>query len=90
MEIVRDDIWLCCDCLMYAVNGDLSGVENDERVKEVEDGVASLGPHLVPDFDSETEEGIADFSWLACDACGTHLGGSRHRFAVLGEVECLT
>ena len=92
MIVIRDDLWLCVDCLMFACNGDTSGVtdypnEPDKRIKEVIDGVTALGEHLVPDFDSETEEGIRDFSSCGCDACGSGLAGTMHRFAVLGHKE---
>jgi hypothetical protein len=48
-------------------------------------GLEKLGPHLVPDFDSETGEGLMEFSGAPCKACGTHLAGYRARFAILGE-----
>jgi len=32
--------------------------------------------------DSESGEGIDEFSWRFCDGCGSRLGGSRHRLAV--------
>ncbi len=86
MEIIQDDLWLCQDCTIYAVNGDTSGIESEKREKRVVEGVDELGPHLVPDFDSESGDGIEEFSWRQCDACGTTLGGDRHRFAVLGEM----
>lgn len=57
-----------------------------ERAAEVDDGLKRLGPNLVPDFDTETGDGINEFSWRPCSCCRTSLGGSRHRFAVLGEV----
>jgi hypothetical protein len=91
MKILQDDLWLCDDCVMYAVNGDLTGIdysysgdEADERAKEVVRGVNSLGKNLVPDFDSETGEGIEEFSRRSCDACRLRLHGERHRFAILG------
>jgi hypothetical protein len=90
MEIIQDDLWLCQDCLFYAVNGDTSGIDSEKHEKAVVEGVNALGPHLVPDFDSETGDGILEFSWRHCDACGTHLGGDRHRFAVLGEAQPAT
>jgi hypothetical protein len=85
MKVIQDDLWLCQDCTIYSVNGDTSGIDSEEREKEVVEGVNALGPHLVPDFDSETNEGIEEFSRRQCDACGTRLGGSRDRFAILGE-----
>lgn len=87
MEIIKDDLWLCTDCLMVACNGDTSGIEGEDRVKEVEAGLEALGPGLVPDFDSETEEGMEEFSHRSCDGCGEWRAGSRHRFAILGEVK---
>lgn len=84
MKIVQDDLWLCVDCLVVAVNGDTSGIESDERVAAVNAGLDRLGAHLVPDFDSESGDGILSFSWRDCDSCRCGLGGERHRFAVLG------
>lgn len=92
MRIVRDDLWLCQDCLFAAVNGDVTGLDAhyskddaDRRLKEIEAGLEKLGPCLVPDFDSESGKGVEDFSRRQCDCCGTSLAGDRHRFAVLGE-----
>src|SRR5271156_1624857 len=55
MEVIQDDLWLCDDCTLYAVNGDLSGIdysfsgkEAEKRVREVTKGVNALGPNLVP------------------------------------------
>lgn len=84
MTVVRDDLQLCEDCVIVAVNGDVSGIESDERIAAVEAGLEALGPHLVPDFDSETGEGYDEFRTVPCDCCGSKLYGSRHRFAVLG------
>ena len=92
MKVIRDDLWLCDDCTLYAVNDDLSGidyylsgVEADKRVKEVKKGVHSLGRNLVPDYDSQTGKGQEEFSSRACDACRQpHSAGARTRFAILG------
>lgn len=84
MKVIQDDLWLCQDCTMYAVNGDTSGIESEKREREVVEGVNSLGPHLVPDF-GDDGEGEEEFSRTPCDACGTRLAGSRTRFAILGE-----
>lgn len=91
MKVVQDDLWLCDDCTMWAVNGDDSSIDyshNGEaaeaRRKEVHEGVAALGPHLVNDS-GENGEGEEEFSRRDCDACGTSLAGRRNRFAVLGE-----
>jgi len=98
MEIKRDGIELCDDCTTIAVNGDYSifdyhmngrgpeaEAKRDARIAEVDAGLAALGPHLVPDFDSETGRGIEEFTWRKCMCCGAG-AGSRHSFAVLGPV----
>jgi hypothetical protein len=85
MKVIDDDLWLCDDCTIYAANGDTSGIEGDKREREVVKGVNALGPNLVPNFDSDTGEGIRDFTWRKCDACNSNLGGSRTRFALLEE-----
>lgn len=96
MRIVRDDIWLCSDCTIIAINGDVSGLDyqygrdtdkRDARLEEIDRGLDRLGPHLVPDFDSETGEGHEEFSARGCDCCRSHLAGELHRFAILGEEE---
>lgn len=57
----------------------------DDRMDEITKGLEALGPHLVPNFDSEAGTGYDEFSWRMCDCCNSRLGGSRHEFAVLGE-----
>lgn len=91
MRIERDNLWLCEDCLHVAVNGDATGLdyhykpdEAARRLGEITRGLQSLGPHLVPDFDSETGAGCEEFSTRWCDCCASRLAGGRHRFAVLG------
>lgn len=94
MIVVRDDLWLCVDCLTVAVNGDASGLDfsYDEeeaaaKLRDIEEGLEALGPHLVPDFDSETGDGHEEFANMGCDCCGSQLAGEMHRFAVLGEAQ---
>ena len=83
MQVVRDDLWLCHDCLHAAVNGEAP--QEDHQNAATIAGLEELGPHLVPDFDSDTGEGMEEFSRRGCDCCHTGLAGSRHRFAVLGK-----
>ena len=82
MQVVRDDIWLCCDCMFAAVNGDAP--ESEEQDKATTAGLERLGRHLVPDFQGEWEDGHVEFTWRSCECCNSRLGGSRWRFAVLG------
>lgn len=96
MRVIRDDIWLCTDCLMIAVNGDASGLDYhydsetaEKRLADIEMGLNALGPHLVPDFDSDSGEGCEEEigAWVTrkeCDCCRDYHHGSRHRFAILG------
>lgn len=83
MKVDRDNIWLCSDCTMVACNG-TRGVELANEDATV-NGLAKLGPHLVPAFDSETEDGIRHFTDRICEACGTSLAGYRAKFATLVE-----
>lgn len=88
MKIIRDNLWLCVDCLFIAVNGDSSGIDDPSRLAACNEGIARLGPGLVPDWDSdesgEITEGHREFSRCGCDCCGSRLAGEMHRFAVLG------
>jgi hypothetical protein len=40
---------------------------------------------LADNTDSETGEGIEEFSMRACEGCGSNLGGSRYRLAVFAR-----
>lgn len=92
MIVIRTDLWLCDDCTIVAVNDDPTGIDDDARVAQVYAGLAKLGPHLVPDDhdpeecdDEDYDHGRRDFSWHGCDCCGSRLGGSLTRFAILGD-----
>jgi hypothetical protein len=83
MRIDQDNLWLCSDCTLVACNGIHGGELSNPPATII--GLNKLGTHLVPDFDSETREGLREFSSVPCDACGTHLAGYRARFATLTE-----
>lgn len=96
MRVVRDGLWLCTDCLLLQETGDTSSfdyhygqAEGDARVEECQQGLTRLelsnGGHLAANWDSETGEGIHEFSSCYCDACGTHLAGKRHRYSIIGN-----
>lgn len=86
MQIVRDNIWLCQDCTIAAVNGDYTGFDDQADIDDTNAGLDRLGVHLVADFDGESGDGIESFSWGGCHCCNRNAnkGGDRHRFAVLG------
>lgn len=77
------ELWLCVDCTVAAVNGDFTGFSSDEQIAATERGLERIGPHLVPDFDSETGEGHEEFAHRSCDCCDSGLAGEYHRFAIL-------
>ena len=86
------NLWLCDDCLFAAVYDDYTPLDHryareeaNERMAQIKEGLDKLGPHLVPDFESETCEGIREFSRTSCGCCACQLAGQRHRFAILGE-----
>jgi len=78
-------LFLCDDCTMAECNGDFSGMAAP-RAAEVKAAFNLLdleGGHLTPHFDSETGEGIDEFSRQPCGVCGCGLAGGRHRFIVM-------
>ena len=87
MLIICDGLKFCRDCTQVSVNGPHGLDITPEQLKQTEEGLNALGPHVVPDFDSETGRGLHEFSRVTCDACGSHLAGYRASFAILGELE---
>ena len=85
MKVVRSDIWLCQDCMIAAINGDLPPDNTPEQDAVIEAGLTRLGHGLVNDFNGEDGTGEVDFSLIICDCCETQLAGARFRFAILGE-----
>jgi hypothetical protein len=92
--VTQDDLWFCDDCYIIAETGDassfdyyLSPSKAADRVKEIERELSlyEKDGHLVSDNDSETGEGIEEFSRRVCDCCGTGLAGGRHRMVLLGN-----
>jgi hypothetical protein len=84
MQVIRSGLWLCSDCAMWAVNGDVSGVAGGEdRVEAIKKGVAALGCPIVA--------GGAVRSWEECrrycNACRTSHEGKHYEFVVFGNVE---
>lgn len=89
MRVIQDNLWLCADCEQIACNGAHGSGIDPAQVERSILGIARLDPtgNLVPDNDSETREGIREFSSFLCDACGTTDAGYRSRFAILGAEE---
>lgn len=83
MQVVNDEIWVCSECMIWLVNGDVSGVEDAARVEAIQAGERALGEHIVSNFSEG--EGEDEFSTAPCECCGTSLHGARYRMAQLGE-----
>lgn len=87
-------LWICTDCLILHANGDYPdfldvGVDRVLEVKAqrgIEGGHLTLGmmkDEHECDYEVDWSAGHCEcedrsFSWSACDACLTRLGGSRH------------
>jgi hypothetical protein len=59
---------ICIDCTMAHANGDFSGMDEATEAAVIA-GMERTG-HLAVGDDY-------GFSWSACHACGSHLGGDR-------------
>jgi hypothetical protein len=73
------EYWLCEDCAMWHTNADLSGVDDAERLAQIE----ACSDRFVIDC-GEHAELCEAFSAAPCDACRTRLAGSRHRAFLIG------
>lgn len=93
MKVINDNLWLCTDCTIAAVNNDISNL-SPERANRIDDGLKRLGPNLTPSFDQElfddsahdtdamVEFGIA-YSRLTCSCCRESYFGDHHRFSLI-------
>ena len=95
MNIKVDSILVCGDCLPVIVNGDYTSLdyyytpeESIIRQNSIDTGIANLQNEykgrLVCNYDSETGDGIEEFSHSRCECCDTRLAGSRYRMAIIG------
>jgi hypothetical protein len=82
--------WVCTDCYFahhygaHKHNGEWFAGESD--VPSDREPLCKLKEYdLADSTDSETGEGIDDFSWSGCDGCGSQLGGSRYRLALFDK-----
>jgi len=90
MKVDRDELWLCADCFMIVETGDDSALDhyyNEQGAKErreaISKGLEKLGPHLVPDNNSETGEGQEDYYCAKCACCDKYMPGHYQRYATL-------
>ncbi len=84
IDIIRDQ-WVCVDCLFALANGEYP--DDATRAAEIEAGETRELPYrwaLDGPHEGESEEADQDpFSWRPCACCGSRLGGSRHRAALI-------
>jgi len=72
------EFYICIDCAMWHANADLTGLDDETREAKIK----ACTENLVIDC-GENEEYCVDFGKAPCDACGSHLAGTRHRaFAI--------
>jgi hypothetical protein len=83
------DAWVCEDCYFAhhygATEHDDQWFAGDSDLPCDREPLALLGDDAADaadNTDSETGEGIDEFSSLSCQGCGSTLGGSRYRLAV--------
>lgn len=62
----------------YELRADGSYYEVAEPLSRIDDTA-----HVFDATDSETGEGIDEFSWSSCEGCGSHLGGARYRLMIV-------
>lgn len=82
---------ICADC-NYALEYGVEEAQESMRNADIDPESVPVPMNLLhddptvrlvtPNYDSETEEGVATFSWSRCDGCGTHDGGYRYRVAL--------
>ena len=69
------NIFVCIDCMIGHENeGDTIGYRVNGYLFPIGD--------LTANWDSETGEGMRDFSSNSCEGCSSPLAGARYRYAV--------
>ena len=74
----------CCeDCILLLANGECgTGEESDAQMARIQNvWTPEEVQHMCAACDEDCE---GPFSWRPCECCESPLGGSRHRFVVLG------
>lgn len=100
MKIIDDNLTLCEECMLVLETGDVTFLdyyydepESTERLKTIEQGIIDLhnsntlykDTAIVPNYDSETGEGIDEYSIAICDCCNSRLGGKKYRYSLIGN-----
>lgn len=84
VEMKADDLRFCYDCMYVAVNGQFLPDTPDDKIDRIKSGLESFDGHIANNHNSETKEGIWNFSNVKCDCCGTRQAGKRYRFSLFG------
>lgn len=86
MKVLQEGLNFCTDCMIYAVNNDLSGLdyylspeESEKREKAIKEGFKKLNGYPVMTGDEY------DFSDMPCSCCGETLRGTRFIFNLIGD-----
>lgn len=83
---VEGTFWVCSDCLHANVNGeepiDRPATEPETWALWAGDDEREILPFGSDELNPE-DTGEQEFSWRACEGCGSTLAGSRFRFAWL-------
>lgn len=80
--IVKYELSACVDCLFFVANGDVPEDDNGELETAIMDNLGAEDVRHLVCGDSDQDD---EFSWSACECCGSRLGGSRHQLIVLGN-----
>ena len=74
-------LWVCVDCFLTR-EGDGPTEEPEREPWGLLDDTYQVGRGLAEDDHSEDCNcELVDFSWSACDACGSDLGGERRAYS---------
>jgi len=82
------NVYVCTDCYFahhygaVEVDGEWFAGESDSPCDREPLSRLADCDSLADNTDSETGEGLQDFSWSQCEGCGSTLGGARYRLAL--------
>lgn len=92
MREIYDGLKVCIDCTMFIANGEVFDGTGDitaEHAAIMEREWANADALLRDLVLACPENCEGEFSWHACDGCGSTLAGDRHPAVALGPEESL-
>lgn len=87
VEVLYDDLWFCSDCAIANVNGDFTGIDDDDVLDAVIAGMdywAERGSIVLDNDGGQWSDGHEEFMARSCDCCAG-LPGERYRFHILSR-----